>query len=139
MTSDECKQALFDAARLRFPSFGQDDSVMSKVESLEDYAIQAAQHRATLEEARLYMSEAQHRLSKKWEAVVGWEALLPGGKRRKDATKDDIIEAKRLAEPDLHEALSDAKHLISQLSLTIRRLEKDEDRVSRIYTFLTGN
>ena len=139
MTTDECKQALFDAARLRIPGFARDDSTMSKVESLEDYAIDAARHRAALEEARLYMSEAEHRIAATWRDVVVQDILLPGGKKRKEATKDDITEAKRLADPETYEALSDAKYLISQLSLAIRRLEKDEDRVSRIYTFLTGN
>lgn len=139
MDADRANEVLFAGARLRVPAFDQGASTTAKVGMLEDYAIDAARDRGELEEARLWMSEVLHTFTVEWAKLEGWEMNIPGSKRRKDATKDDITEAKRMARPDLWENISDIKHLVSQLSNQIRRIEKDEDRVSRIYTFLTGN
>lgn len=139
MTNDEAKQVLINAAEFGVQPFAEGATTMAKVSALEDYAMEAAGWRADLERARLWMAEVQHKLTVEWAKLEGWEVSLPGGKKRKDATKDDITEAKRQVRPDLWENISDIKHLISQLSLQIRRIEKDEDRISRVYTFLTGN
>lgn len=139
MNSEEAKERLFTAAKVKLPKFDADESVGNKIGKLEDFSITAARWRASLEEARLYIDAATHLLVVRWEKLDGWEMYLPGGKRRKDATQADISAAKRTADPDLFEGLSDGKHLVSQLSSQIRRLEKDEERASRVYTFLTGN
>lgn len=133
------KERLFEASRVRVPVFDQDESPGNKIAKLEDFALKAARWRASLEEARLWLSEAHHELTVQWAMIEGWEVHAPGGKKRKDMTKDDITEAKRLTSPGLWRDISDTKHVIAQLSNQIRRLEKDEDRVSRIYTFITGN
>lgn len=136
---DQATRALFDAGSLRVPELKDAGAVSAKVGKLEDYAIAAARTRGDLEEARLWMDQMLHGFTVKWAKMVGWESVLPGGKKRKDATKDDVTEAKRHSDPTLFENISDLKHLVSQLSAQIRRIEKDEDRVSRVYTFLTGN
>lgn len=145
LDSEKAKKILFEASRLRVPHFRRTTegdkpphNSNDKVRLLEEWAVDAARWRSFLEEARLWMDEASHMLTLRWTSLEGWEENLPEGKRRKDATKDDITHAKRLADPDLHSSLSNAKHLVSQLSAQIRRIEKDEERVSRLYTFITG-
>lgn len=139
MDAAEAKKVLFNAAELRVPYFDKEEATSAKIAKLEDFALDAANWRGDLESARLWMSDVLHTFTVEWSKLDGWEVSLPGGKRRKDATKDDITEAKRQVRPDLWGNISDLKHLIAQLSNQIRRIEKDEDRVSRVYTFLTGN
>lgn len=136
---DEAKRRLYAASTLRVPSFGPDEMPATKIGMLEDFAIQAAIARGDLEEARLWMSDVLHGFTVRWAKLDGWEMTMPGGKRRKDATRDDIAEAKRQIDPDLWENISDLKHLVAELSNQIRRLEKDEDRVSRVYSFIVGS
>lgn len=145
MNSSKAKEILFEASRLRVPKFRQENegdklkhTTQEKVHLLECWAIDAARWRSHLEEARLWMDEASYRLGMDWKKLDGWEEFLPEGKRVKDAKRDEVLEAKRLVSPDLFDGLEKAKHLVKQLSDQIRRIEKDEDRVSRIYTFLTG-
>lgn len=139
MTPDEIKKLLFETARLRMPHIEEHGMLTTKIEALEDFSMEAARFRGALEEARLYIDAATHVLVMEWEQLEGWEAFLPGAKKRKEATKDDINSARRHVRPDLYVGISDGRHLVSQLSSQIRRLEKDEDRASRVYTFLTGN
>lgn len=139
MTVEEAKTALFDAATLRVPSFEERTSAGIKISGLEDWGYEAAIKRGDLEEARLWVSEVLHRFTLDWTQLEGWDVNLPGGKRRKDATRDDITDAKRQANPELFVNISDMKHLLSALGDQIRRIEKDEERVSRQYTFITGS
>lgn len=135
---DEARTALFSAAELRMPFFAERESPGNKIEKLEDFSVEAARHRGALEEQRLYTDAAVHDLSVKWSKLTGWESHLP--RPRKNATKEDINEAKRVVDEDgLWDGIQEGRHLIGQLSAQIRRLEKDEDRASRIYTFITGN
>jgi len=145
MDPSRAREILFEASRLRVPKFRHEPegdkarhTQQEKVHLLECWAVDAARWRSFLEEARLWMDEAVHRLTLEWQALDNWEENLPEGKKAKDATKEVITEAKRKTNPDLFKGLSDGKHLVSQLSGQIRRIEKDEERVSRIYTFITG-
>lgn len=144
MEVTDAKRILFEASRLRVPNIreakaGDRHSTQdSKVHMLEGHAVDAARWRSHLEEARLWMDEVVHRLNNEWIKVEGWEANLPVGKKPKDATKEGISEAKRKTRPDLFDALEEARYLSRQLSAQVRRIEKDEERVSRIYTFITG-
>jgi hypothetical protein len=137
VTADDCKKDVFEAAKLLLPRFDEKPGVMEKVSKLEDHALLSARWRGRLEEGRLYMEEVLHRFIVQWEKLEGWEVHLR--RRSKEMTKDDIIQAKRNTNPVLWENISDTKHLVAMLSAAIRRLEKDEERGSRVYTFLTGN
>jgi hypothetical protein len=143
----DAKRILFEASRLRVPNIREakaGEGVVrhtrqdEKIHLLETYAVDAARWRSHLEEARLWMDEVVHRLNNEWIKVEGWEANLPEGKKPKDATKEVIAEAKRKTRPDLFDALDEARHVSRQLSAQVRRIEKDEERVSRIYTFIVG-
>lgn len=143
---DRAKQVVFDASLLKMPVFRYDPhaeepahTAQEKVTKLEDFLLHTARHRGDLEEARVWMNEVLHGFIKDWEKLVGWETGLPGGKRLKDATRDDIATAKRNVRPDLWELISDLKHVIAGLSNGIRRLEHDDDVASRAYTFIVGS
>lgn len=141
----DCKRILFEASRLRVPKLrvrpedGEPaHSAAEKVHLLECHAVDAARWRSHLEEARLWVDEVVHRLNNEWIKIEGWEANLPEGKKPKEATKEVIADAKRKTRPDLFDALDEARYLVGQLKAQVRRIEKDEERVSRIYTFITG-
>ncbi len=145
MEIERAREILFEASRLRVPKFRHQregdlppHSQQEKVHLLECYSVDAARWRSFLEEARLYVDEAVQRLSLDWRALEGWEENLPEGKKLKDATKEVITEAKRKTNDDLWRSLENGRHLVKQLSGQIRRIEKDEERVSRLYTFITG-
>lgn len=139
MTPEEAKTTVVEAAKLRMPRFTGDESTGRKIQDLESYLLDTAFHRGDLEEARMFMRELQHTFVTEWEKLEGWEGLLPGGKRLKDATQVDVTTAKRNVRPDLWENISDVKHVIKLLSDAIRRLEHDDDVASRAYTFIVGN
>jgi hypothetical protein len=146
MTPQEAVQLVFEAAKLRMPTFRYDPhgsepahSPQQKIIALEDYLLQSAAVRGQLEEARVYMNELQHTFVVEWEKLAGWEVNLPGGKKLKDATQADIATAKRNARPDLWENLSDVKNALAQLGNQVRRLEHDDDVASRAYTFIVGS
>ena len=145
MEVSDAKRILFEASRLRVPKLRQEregdqppHTAQEKVHLLECYAVDAARWRSHLEEARLWMDEIEHRLKNEWVKIEGWEENLPDGKKPKDATKEVITDAKRKTRPDLFDALDEARYLGGQLRAQVRRVEKDEERVSRIYTFITG-
>lgn len=145
MDPDRAREILFEASRLRVPKLRQKaegdlppHTQHEKVHLLECFCVDAARWRSYLEEARLWMDEAAHRVSLDWQALEGWEEHLAEGKKPKEATKEVISEAKRKKDPDLWRSVHNSKKLVSQLSDQIRRIEKDEERVSRLYTFITG-
>jgi hypothetical protein len=56
-------------------------------------------------------------------------------------TQTQIVEAKRLSEPDLYEQIIEMKFLAARLSEQIHRLHKmaDDQVASRIYSMMAGN
>lgn len=121
----------------RFQEEGQPElSTNQKVELLTDHALLCARWRAVLELDRLVVEDDLHDWRQEWEEMPGWETLLV--KRGREVTQNDIRTAKRKTNPDLYRAIADAQHLARQLETAVRRLEKDEERGSRLYTFLTG-
>lgn len=136
MTVDEAREALFAAARLRAPRLSECDGQMAKVAALEDYLGETAISRGVLEEARLHMHEALALLMVDWDDIEGWEMIAGSSSRR---TQDDIRRAKKQCRPELYSSINSAKHLIARLSEQIRRLEKDDEVTSRLYTIVTGS
>lgn len=139
MDPDEIRQLLFDTAKLRMPKREEGQSTRDFLSKLEDYLIQTAVARGELEEARLYMNEALHRLEQEWRDIEGWQSVMGGN--TKNATQNDIMEAKRKVKPDLYDGIRDGKFLRERLTEQIKRLGKlgDDEVVSRAYTLMAGS
>lgn len=135
MTVDEARQVVYAAARLRLPRLKDLGGTQARVAALEDYLVETAIHRGELEEARLHLQDALGELLEQWDMIEGWQQLTPALSKR---TQDDIRRAKRTCRPDLHEGIRVAKNVIARLCEQIRRLEKDDDAASRLYTMVTG-
>jgi Lon protease-like protein len=136
MTTDEIKQRLFGAARVRMPSVEKDATTGMQIEQLEDYMVATAQWRADLEEALLYAEEARKRLSDQLEDLdeAEWSHHLDGKR-----TLAGVARARAQARPDLAQGMADAKWLVERLARQISRLEVDATWTSRIYTMRTGS
>lgn len=135
---DAVRTLLFEAAKLRIPRFSADDTTGFKIDRLESYLLDTAYWRGELEEARLWMHEAVKIVEDQWSAIKGWEPHLRKPSKA-DVTQEEIRQAKREIKPDLYDSLREGSHLIRRLSDQIRRLENDDEVVSRAYTFLTGS
>lgn len=138
MTLDEIRTALFTAAKLRIPRFDDRDTTGMRIEKLEDYLLTAAVTSGELEEARLYCYQALHDYEREWRELQGWEIHLPD--RKGAYTQTQIVEAKRLTDPDLYENIVEIKFLVARLSEQIHRLHKmaDDQVASRIYSMMAG-
>jgi hypothetical protein len=139
MDTSQMRTILYRAAKLRMPQFAADDPTRKRVTGLEDYLLQVALWRGELEEARLHCNDGLHALLVEWDDIPEseWEDLIPEGRRRR-RTQEDVRRAKKLVKPALHDSIREARHLISQLSDQIRRLEKDDATASRTYTLVSG-
>lgn len=136
MTVDEIRESLFNAAKLHMPAvFTIEEGQLAKVAKLEEYLNLTACLRGELEEARLHTHEALAKLMAEWDDIEGWELHAPNNSRR---TQDDIRRAKKFCRPELYSGINSAKHLVARLSEQIRRLEKDDEVASRLYTMVTG-
>lgn len=134
----EIRQKLYDAAKLRLPSFEEGMSASERVDKLEDYLLETARVRGDLEEARLYAHGALGNLKDQWNAIEGWEMQLRKGER----TQAAITEAKRKCRPDTYAAIEEAKWLIDRLTEQIKRFGGtmgDDAVVSRAYTMMTAS
>jgi hypothetical protein len=138
VTSEEIRTTLFAAAKLRIPRFDDADTQGMRIEKLEAYLLLSAQTGGDLEEARLYCQQALFDLTKQWEALVGWEIHVPAGAKAR--TGPVIREAKRLLDPDLHEAIEESKWLIARLTEQGQRLNRmGHDQIaSRVYSLMAG-
>jgi hypothetical protein len=141
MTLDEIRTTLFTAAKLRIPRFDDRDTTGMRIEKLEDYLLTAAVTSGELDEARLHCHQVLHDCERRWRQLQGWEIHLPVRKGATPYTQTQIVEAKRLSEPDLYEQIIEMKFLAARLSEQIHRLHKmaDDQVASRIYTLMAGN
>lgn len=139
MTLDEIRTALFEAAKLRIPRFDERDTTGMRVDKLESYLLTVAHTRGDLEEARLHMQQVLHGLDGLWRLVTGYDVHLP--KATKAATQAQIVEAKRLTDPDLFDQIVEAKWLIARLTEQINRLSHmgDDQIASRVYSLMAGS
>src|SRR3954470_4400343 len=138
MTLDEIRTTLFTAAKLRIPRFDDRDTTGMRIEKLEDYLLTAAVTSGELEEGRLYCYQMLHDCERDWRELPGWEIHLPD--RKGAYTQPQIVEAKRLTDPDLYERIVEMKFLAARLSEQIHRLHKmaDDQVASRIYSMMAG-
>lgn len=140
---DECRQVLAYVARRRLPNLQQrpadlpDGVPLSgwKIEQLESYLMETAILRQQAHLAKLIVQEALDVLQREWDGIEGWEVELPSSGKR---TQEDVVQAKRRVKPDLYGSIQTAKRLIDRLSDQIKRLEKDDNVSSRIYTLISG-
>jgi hypothetical protein len=140
MTLDEIIQMLEHAVEnVRYPKVDPNSNPAFRVQKLDEYITETAVTRAELERALYWIFEVQAHLEEQWSGIQGWEPLLPNGKRPKDATQEDIKQAKRQVMPDVYDGLRKCGHLRDSLGRQIRRLEKDYDAASRSYSLLTGS
>lgn len=109
-----------------------------KVDCLEDFMLLCAEARNRCENGRIVIAEALRTLREQWDGIEGWESFLPGGKRRKEATRDDIDEAKSEINGDLLPSIRKAEFLLRRLDQQISRFAKNEETVSRLYTIATS-
>jgi hypothetical protein len=106
-----------------------------KIEQLESHLLDTAILRQEATRAKLIVQEALDVLQREWDEIEGWEVELRTDGRRSQA---DVLDAKRRTRPDLYSSIQTAKRLIDRLSEQVRRLEKDDNVTSRIYTLMTG-
>lgn len=139
MTTQEIRQTLFDASKLRMPTFNDHDTAGERIEALEEYLLKMAVTRGDLEEARLHCQQALLNLQRKWENLSGWEVHIQGHPSKVSGPM--IREAKRLSDTALAEAIDDAKWLNARLAEQISRLSKlgDDQVASRVYTLMVGS
>jgi hypothetical protein len=109
-----------------------------KVQALENYISETAWHRGELQRALYWLDEADKVLRDQWDDLEGWLPLAQARKTGKEVTQEDIRQAKRQVDRALYEALRETRHLKEHLGAQIRRLEKDYEAASRVYTLLTG-
>jgi hypothetical protein len=111
VTLDEIRTTLFTAAKLRIPRFDERDTTGMRIEKLEDYLLTAAVTSGELEEGRLYCYQALHDYERQWRDApgLGDPPAEPQGHRA--YTQTQIVEAKRLAAPDLYENIAEMKFL----------------------------
>lgn len=138
MTVQEVRQVLYRAAQLRFPS-GKDEegrklAPRERVESLEDHYVECAMSRQALEEAALWMQDGVKGLEDKWDAIEGWQTVMGAGEK----TQKAIVAAKRTIDPETYKGIREGKWLVDKLHRQAKRLERDEEAVSRLYTMQTG-
>lgn len=138
MNLDEIRQTLETATLVKLPRFAPDAHPSVKIEGLESHIAATAYHRADLERALYWLWEADKALRDQWDDIAGWEPHARARKTGKDVTQEDIRQAKRTLEPGLFDGLRECARLKEHLGRQIRRLEKDYDAASRIYTLITG-
>lgn len=147
---DEFRSNLRVAARLRIPPI-HDDLVppddrfdpakparlnpQTRVESYEDFIVQAATYRGELEENLLDLQTGIKSMEDEWETIEGWETLVDPS----DKTQRAAVDAKRKVRPDLYSGIREGKWLADKIRVQVKRLEQDEGAVSRLYTMLTGS
>lgn len=131
---DEFRETLERIAKVKIPGIKGMSSSAEKIEQLEFYLLQTAELRQEAGYAKLLVQQAVDRLEWEWEELEGWEVYLLDGKR----TGPSVREAKRRMRPDLFTSIREGKRLSERLGDQIKRLERDDQVVSRTYTFLTG-
>lgn len=148
-TPEECRKIVHRVARLRLPDlrrevepeeveplFGEGavppPIAAQKVIRLEGFMVESAISRGDAEEAALYMQEAVKALEDQWDQIEGWETLKKGDSQKA------AVEAKRQLRPELYDGIREGKWLADKLKTQARRLERDEETASRIYTMATG-
>lgn len=138
MTPEEARQTLYCAAQLRFPSGRNEEgdklAPRERIESLEDHYVECAMSRQALEEAALWMQDGVKVLEDKWDNIEGWQTALGSGEK----TQKAIVAAKRTIDPETYDGIREGKWLVDKLHRQAKRLERDEEAVSRLYTMQTG-
>jgi hypothetical protein len=139
---EEAEGILHEAAKLKMPTFVYRSnnggppvtSSREKIERLEDFLLKTARWRGHLEEQRLIVQSAVRDLQIKWDHMTGWQEH----RREGEKTVASVNDAKRIADPDLHDSIKKGEFIVKRLSDQIRRLEHDDEVASRAYTFITG-
>lgn len=137
MNPKEAKALLFEVAKLRVPSLREDGRWIAprdQVERLEGHMLDASLARGQAEEAALYMQAAVKDLEDDWDAIEGWQTAMGSG----DKTQKAVTAAKRTLRPDLYDGIREGKWLADKLRVQIKRLERDEEACSRVYSMLSG-
>ena len=138
MTLSEIKRILLQATEVRIPKFDPNTQAGIKVTGLENYIALTAYTRSDLERSLYWIWEAEKALRDRWDAVEGYEHIARSLRTGKDVTQENIKEAKRQIDPETYGALRDCLHIKEHLGRQIRRLEKDFEAASRMYTLMTG-
>jgi hypothetical protein len=126
------REALDAAKGLRMPRLTRKQGTRERLDSLEDYMLETAWHRAELMEGRMAVYEDLHTLKEEWDHLDGWQAL----KRTK--TETAVEDAKRQLRPDIYNAIQKAEWLIARLTEQMERLDREATICSRAFTFATG-
>jgi hypothetical protein len=136
MEPQQVREVLYGAAQLTFPSRKDEEGRVrpprERIELLEDHYVECATARQGLEEAALWMQDAVKRLEDQWDAIEGWQTAMGAGEK----TQKAIVAAKRTLKPDLYDGIREGKWLADKCRTQVKRLERDEDAVSRLYTML---
>lgn len=109
----------------------------AKIDLLESYLLQTAEARQEATEARLFIQASLKDLRRRWRTLEGWEQHLNGTPLHK-ATGPQIERARAKVDPDLADSIESGEWLDKRLDEQIKRLQHDDDVVSRAYTFITG-
>lgn len=138
MTVAEARANLFRIAQdVRVPELkaeGRWKSASEQIELLQDHMVSCSLARAVLEEGWLFVTEGVKSLEDRWDGIEGWQMAVTQNKPAQKA----IVEAKRKLEPDVYRGIRDGKWLADKLRVQIKRLERDEEACSRIYSMLSG-
>lgn len=139
MDADEIKAAVNLALPLRPPTFEEQLPPARKIAELEEYLMSSAFAQAELEEALHWIELLVQHFKDKIEDMRGYEACLPP-KQRERLTKDDILRAKRMADPITFELGTEMRQLRATALRQIDRLRFEAQFViSRAYTFIAGS
>lgn len=126
-------EAMRTAAALRFPVPKEDATPREKLEALEDYAVACAYWQGELHEERLTLLQEHRVRAREWDHLEGWEPM------RRSKTEAAVDDAKRQLRPDLYDELQDDRAQLKDLGEQIGRLDREHDKLSRVYTIQTGS
>lgn len=127
------EEPLATASTLRIPVFPPGTAPNVKIDELESYMLLTAHWQGECHARALEIDCELYDLEGKWGQLQGWEHL------RRGKTDASIDEAKARMRPELWEEIRGMRWQMAKLRAEADRLERDATKVSRAYTFITGN
>lgn len=126
-------EAMRTAVALRFPVFDREQtSARERLEMVEDHVLACGYWHGELLEERLELRAESRQREHEWDHLEGWETY------RRNKTEAAVDDAKRQLRPDLYDALQADKATLKDLGEQIDRLDREHDKVSRLYSIMTG-
>lgn len=123
-------------ANLRMPTFEEGTSANQRVAVMEEYLYRTAVIEGEVHELRLGAQRSVEADERVWDLMRGWEANLRHPS--KSPTVADVNAAKTAMDPTLGLRLRQGRWTISRCNEALERLERETNRISRVYRFITG-